>query len=256
MPPPESTSPSPNSQNLDPRLEVLAVYAAVAGLTFLISGLSFPLLQDYAHLLIAALFLLASVRLAQREPDGLKRYGIDLGGLLDPPSSPSRDPFGIVDLLRSALRAGFGAKETAIALGAAALIFPPFAWAFWMWHEPSRAFTWVIRPDMASFAFAQLLVVALPEEMFFRGYVQTRLLDACRAPSVAQRLLAVFIQAILFAVLHVVAEPHPARLAVFFPGLLFGWLRAWRGGVGAATVMHALSNMYSDILVRGWLLGI
>ena len=57
----------------------------------------------------------------------------------------------------------------------------------------------------------------------------------------------------LFAAVHFVAIHHPARLAVFFPGLLFGVLRAWRGGVGAAIVFHALSKVYSDLLVRGWL---
>ena len=45
----------------------------------------------------------------------------------------------------------------------------------------------------------------------------------------------------------------PERLAVAFPALLFGWLRAWRGGIGAALLVHAASNVYADILVRGWL---
>ena len=60
-------------------------------------------------------------------------------------------------------------------------------------------------------------------------------------------------QAALFALVHLATEPHPAKLAVFFPGLLFGWLRAWRGGIGAAIVFHALSNVLAEILVRGWL---
>jgi membrane protease YdiL (CAAX protease family) len=35
--------------------------------------------------------------------------------------------------------------------------------------------------------------------------------------------------------------------------LLFGWVRAWRGGVGAAIALHAMSNLYSEILARSWL---
>jgi membrane protease YdiL (CAAX protease family) len=57
----------------------------------------------------------------------------------------------------------------------------------------------------------------------------------------------------LFAAIHFLVEPHPARLAVFFPALLFGWTRAWRGGIGAALVLHAMSNLYSEILARSWL---
>ena len=60
-------------------------------------------------------------------------------------------------------------------------------------------------------------------------------------------------QAALFAALHFAVEPHPARLAVFFPALLFGWVRAWRGGIGAAKALHALSKLYSEILARSWL---
>jgi membrane protease YdiL (CAAX protease family) len=36
---------------------------------------------------------------------------------------------------------------------------------------------------------------------------------------------------------------QPWRLATFFPGLLFGWLRARTGGVVAPAVAHALSNL-------------
>ena len=47
-------------------------------------------------------------------------------------------------------------------------------------------------------------------------------------------------------------EPHPARLAVFFPALLFGWLRARTGGIGASVVFHALCNLFSATLARGY----
>ena len=61
------------------------------------------------------------------------------------------------------------------------------------------------------------------------------------------------LQAVLFAAVHFMVEPHPARLAVFFPALLFGWTRGWRGGIGAALALHAMSNLYSEILARSWL---
>ena len=49
-------------------------------------------------------------------------------------------------------------------------------------------------------------------------------------------------------------EPRLDELATFFPGLLFGWLRARRDGIGAAVVLHALSNLFAETLVRGWLM--
>jgi hypothetical protein len=46
----------------------------------------------------------------------------------------------------------------------------------------------------------------------------------------------------LFAVGHLVTL-QPWRLATFFPGLLFGWVRARSGDVVAPVVVHALSNL-------------
>jgi hypothetical protein len=111
--------------------------------------------------------------------------------------------------------------------------------------------------DILSFALTQLLVVALPEEALFRGTIQTRLHDAWppRRSILGARLdvRAWLLQAALFAAVHFASIPHPARLAVFFPALLFGWMRAWRGGIGAAMLLHALSNVLAEILEKGWL---
>jgi membrane protease YdiL (CAAX protease family) len=46
--------------------------------------------------------------------------------------------------------------------------------------------------------------------------------------------------------------PVITRLAVFFPALLFGWLRARTGGIGASVVFHALCNLYVLSLMRGF----
>jgi membrane protease YdiL (CAAX protease family) len=48
---------------------------------------------------------------------------------------------------------------------------------------------------------------------------------------------------LLFAAGHLVVL-QPWRLATFFPGLLFGWLRERTGGVAAPVVLHALSNLF------------
>lgn len=100
--------------------------------------------------------------------------------------------------------------------------------------------------------FTQLLVVALPEEMFFRGYILGRL-RASFPPR--QRLLgtpfgfAHVLSAGLFAVIHLVLVPSPARLLVFFPGLLFAWLAERSRGVFAPAMHHALANVCQTALL-------
>lgn len=259
-----------------PLREVTLVYLVVAALTFGITRLrGVAGAEEYVHLLVAALFLLVAVKLAQRERGGMERYGIDLAGLLAPPeetegeteeetsegaTTPPADPgpLGIWDLARAVRVALPSAlREAGVALGLALIIFPPFVVGFHLWHQPEHPFVLQLPPDLLSFALTQVVVVGLPEEALFRGYFQTRLTDAWPRrrrlfwPEVS--IPALLSQAALFAVVHFVVDFSPARLAVFFPGLLFGWLRAWRGGIGAAILLHALSNVFADILVRGWL---
>jgi len=56
----------------------------------------------------------------------------------------------------------------------------------------------------------------------------------------------------LFALGHLATEPNPARLAVFFPALVFAWLRLKTGGIGAGVLFHVLCNVFASELGRGY----
>ena len=56
----------------------------------------------------------------------------------------------------------------------------------------------------------------------------------------------------IFAVGHVLTIHDPGRLAVFFPSLLFGWLRQRTGGVGASIAFHASCNLFSATLLQAY----
>lgn len=259
---PTPTEPEPAAGAADPRAarEVLLAFLAVAGGTWIVTGVAHaPPLDAYAHLAVGVLFLFAAIELGSRAPGGLRRHGLALGGLFDP-ADPVPDGVrgSVTDLARAVRQATRPAlREAAFALLVAAVIFPPFVAGFYLWNAPTRPFTWVLPDAPASYLLTQLVVTALPEEAFFRGYAQSRLGDAFtrRVTLLGASLspAAWLTQAALFAAIHVVGEFDPRRLAVFFPALLFGWLRARRGGVGAAVAMHALSNVLSDLLTRGWL---
>lgn len=218
--------------------------------------------QQNMHLLVGAMFLLTAIRLAERRPEGLSGYGLALGGLLvpEPTDAPAREtPLSwLTDLARALVHALPSLlREAAFGLGVCILVFPPFVLGFYLWHAPERPFAWLPQPELFSYVIGQLLVVGLPEEALFRGYFQVRLHDAwpqrvrVLGASLSPRALA--LQALLFALLHFAVDLQPARLAVFFPALLFGWVAAYRRGIGAAVVVHALSNLLSDVLVRGFL---
>jgi membrane protease YdiL (CAAX protease family) len=100
-------------------------------------------------------------------------------------------------------------------------------------------------------AVVQLLVVALPEELFYRGWMQTTW--AATRPGRGVRVLGARLGAgflatqALFAAGHLVVL-QPWRLATFFPGLLFGWLRERSGDLAAPVFVHAASNVFLAIL--------
>lgn len=113
---------------------------------------------------------------------------------------------------------------------------------------PHFVFRW---PDrFGEWVIDQAFVVALPEEFFYRGYMQTRLRDAWPNGRLwwGVRLgKAFWVTAALFALGHL-AIFQVWRLAVFFPALLFGWLREKTGSVLAAAMVHACSNLLLQVL--------
>lgn len=244
-----------------PLTETLVVFAAVSGVTAALTWAPrvLPGMRDYAPILVGGLFLWVAFKLAQREPGGMRRHGIDLAGMMVRPDAADprpAGPLGVFDLGRSVRAAALPAvRETGVALLVAAVVFPPFVYGFWLYNAPTQPFELTWPESFGSFVLTQLLVVALPEEALFRGTFQTRLHDAWKPRTIAGVTLdlrAWVLTAALFALVHFVSIPHPARLAVFFPGLLFGLLRAWRGGIGAAMLLHAMSNLLSEMLQLGW----
>ncbi len=127
------------------------------------------------------------------------------------------------------------------------LFLPGFLLLTWLYrtgwqHLPFHLALPVDWPSRLAF---HLLCVALPEEVFYRGYVQSRLngIFPRRIRVLGASLGAGWaLTALLFALGHYLITPRPEALATFFPGLLFGWLRERTGGIAASTGFHALCN--------------
>ena len=116
-------------------------------------------------------------------------------------------------------------------------------------HLPKLEWNPLVKDGFSQFCLLQWLVVALPEELFFRGFL-LKLLEQRFPPK--RRImgggvgLALVISAAAFALIHLPKDGDPRALATFFPGLLFGWMRSATGSIMASTITHGASN----ILVR------
>ncbi len=103
----------------------------------------------------------------------------------------------------------------------------------------------------AYFALNQVFAVALPEELFYRGYLQPVLekrWPAKRSFFGVPMGLAVIVTAALFALGHFLGEYNFWRFGPFFPALIFSWLRGRKGSIWGAVSFHALANILSAFL--------
>jgi membrane protease YdiL (CAAX protease family) len=222
--------------------EALAASALVTGAVTLASAL---LPSRWVATGVGFVFLAATWLLVWRKDDAIvQRSGLSFAGLVLP---------GPVDARRAALD---GARAIAWALAFAAIAFVPFYFGWRAWWRAHGRVKQAVRPaDALNELFGQLVIIALPEEAFYRGYLQTRLDDvwAPRLRIAGARIgPSLLLASAVFALGHVATIHAPARLAVFFPALVFGWMRARTGGIGASVVFHALCNVFSEALGRGY----
>ncbi len=217
----------------------LAFSVATAIVAALYHAQSIGFIHKYLHALVAGLFLLAPRLLLGKRAD-IADYGFRVEPL---------------------------ALGLAVAGVAVAIVLPLFVAGFFAWthfacaHLPSlvpascaRALhprlRWPGELDWVGVA-AQVIVVALPEELFFRGYLQGRLEDAWPP---RWRLLgaklggAWLVSSALFGLGHFLVAFDPQMLTRFFPGLVFGWMFARTRSVLAGTLFHAACNILMAVL--------
>ena len=232
----------------DPGRDALLSWALAL---ILVTGLvrinvTLPAIGHVGSALVAVLFLYGPMAIAWRRNEDLDDYGFHAAPV---------------------------ARGLAYAGAAIGIIFPIFCVGYFAFYETAcgshllehlvprgmcshySGWAGVHTPTLTlSFAkdFAvQLLVVALPEELFFRGTL-LKLLEEKFPPK--RRILgggvglALVISAAMFALIHLPKQGDPRALATFFPGLLFGWMRSATGSILASTITHGCSNMLVRLL--------
>ena len=105
--------------------------------------------------------------------------------------------------------------------------------------------------NLANLALYQLICVGYAEEFFYRGYMQTRLEQVFPKK---WRVLGAelgggfWVTVILFTLGHLLVSAQWWQPFIFFPALIFGWLRARTGNILAGTIFHGLANTIMIVL--------
>lgn len=147
-----------------------------------------------------------------------------------------------------------------LAFGTIGVILLPWLVAYHVWQ--TIAFPWILGAlghhvpgwhfrgtwprQLGLLIGYHLFFVAIPEEMFYRGYVQSRLDEVFPRK---WRVMGAdlgwgwILAALFFAFGHSVVSPQWWHFATFFPGLVFGWMRQRTGGIVAGALFHAWANV-------------
>ncbi len=154
------------------------------------------------------------------------------------------------------------ASDVGRALLVAVITFAPFAVAHHFWQVAMAGegahvtFRPTLPPDLWPLLLKNVFLVALPEELFYRGFLETRLerLWPTRRFVLGVPLgRAVIVASAMFALGHWLGEwGNPARLAPFFPAFLFSMLARRGSSITGAVLYHGLSNAFSATLLAGY----
>lgn len=220
--------------------------------TLVVNALVFALSRPWMmarnlHDAIGLVFLAGAIVGMRADDDDTARYGVRLGGVFP---GAEGDPRSLVRTLWEAVPSAL--RELALAAVVAAAVLPVYTLAWPRFNHPAGPRHFALDAAGWREVATELFAVAFTEEMFFRGYVHTRVGDALGVPAQGPQhrdaARVVLVTSALFALTHVVVAPTVARVVVFFPALLFGALRVWRGGIGAAIALHVACNLWERYL--------
>lgn len=225
----------------------LVLYLVVAALVAVLVRIdvTLPAIGHLGSALVAVVFLYGPVVVAWKRKEDLVDYGF------------TTDPLGknlrfiavaLAIIIPVFLVVYLGFYEVVCSTKSIKALAPPGTCAGWdgaNYEAPRLGWSFL------EFCAVQIVVVALPEELFFRGCLH-RLLEDRFPPTL--RVWgggigwALFLSSAAFALVHLPKNGDPRALATFFPGLLFGWMRSATGSITSSVAVHAASNIWVRLL--------
>ena len=149
-------------------------------------------------------------------------------------------------------------KDSLVVLSWACVVLFPLTFCG-LWLLESFGFELPLRPvppqgrNWVYWLFYQFMYIALAEEVFFRGYVQSNILRLTnpvmdKLPRL-QQWLSIVISAVCFAVAHVIVQGQIISVLTFLPGLVLGWLFIRTKSLLAPILFHGLANVCYVVMV-------
>jgi len=136
------------------------------------------------------------------------------------------------------------------------VVFPALFCGLWLLK--SYGLGLLLRPvllqnqRLSAWLFYQFMYVAVAEEVFFRGFLQSNILrltstvmgDQCRL----QQWISIVLSAACFAVAHIIVQSQIISVLTFLPGLILGWLFIRTRSLLAPILFHGLANAWYCVM--------
>lgn len=139
-----------------------------------------------------------------------------------------------------------GRDRLAVLCGTCAVVFPVTLLGIWMLNR------WSIVAPLAPAAPAagrwpawlcyQFLYVAVSEELFFRGYLLSRIRRLLNHPKADW--IAIMLSAACFAAAHIVVQGRLLSGMTFVPGCILGWMFLRTRSLLVPIAFHGLANIF------------
>ena len=217
----ESNSLISDKEPKKPILELLIVYIITILLLNILLSLKITFFADYVLFCAAILFVYLPAFVVRKEKDSLKIIGLKSNTL-------------IKDI------------KFALIFTLVFLFIYSIGFHFHIKILTAMKFNFNLPDNFIYYCINQLILIGIPEEVFYRGYVYNRL----KKVSVKRwRIFGVdtgwylIVSSLLFALGHFLVGFNLMRLGVFFPSLVFGWLRDKTGNIYASAIFHASCNI-------------
>lgn len=129
--------------------------------------------------------------------------------------------------------------------------YPLIFFGYWIWFK-ENAFSLPGNNQILSAVSKGLfgvLVAAIPEEFFFRGYLQEHVLKKYDFKIIKILSVKNILTSLLFGAVHVIAFLDITRAVTFFPSLIFGLLaEKSKGRIFYSVLFHVVANLLAFIL--------
>ena len=142
-----------------------------------------------------------------------------------------------------------------------AVVLSPFVFlGAWIWFSVIQGYVFSpslermrqLEGGVLQFVLTQIILVAMPEEFFYRGYLMTTLRDGLlRRFSWSKRktnAIVILVVSMMLAAAHTL-EGDLGRLNTFCPALLFGVLRIRSEGILGCILLHAGCNVMMQLVI-------